>query len=439
MLASPRPADPLAPLQQLLVHLGLAGPGQVGQLGAHGGRLVSVHHEAVLSGRGEPSVPIKGGLSHMHQRVRGDEVGHWGQFMCLDGIDRQSQYRLATFGACKQPGQDIVRGPQGCPLDPGDQRRRLSGQQTRRVVVDPRREAVGHQGHVRTPADLRPGAWLGGVAKDDDSRPAAARVPAQVSDPDCIPHAQALSPRAASHTVAQNPTINKCMSDARPPPYIHSNSPCGTVTRMTAPRRLNAGQRRPYDPESLLAVAVSVFNTRGYDGTTMEHLSAAAGIGKSSIYHHVTGKEDLLERALNRALTAMSGILDSIDPQDSALDQLAGVVRRSVETLMHELPYVTLLLRVRGNSAVERAALQRRREFEARVVELVAHAEKEGSVTCALDPPLTTRLIFGLVNSVSEWYRPESGMEAPDIPDAVVALVMHGLAPSRSPAAAEVR
>ena len=64
-----------------------------------------------------------------------------------------------------------------------------------------------------------------------------------------------------------------------------------------------------------------------------------------------------MERALNRALTAMSGILDSIDPQDSALDQLAGVVRRSVETLMHELPYVTLLLRVRGNSAVERAAL----------------------------------------------------------------------------------
>lgn len=208
---------------------------------------------------------------------------------------------------------------------------------------------------------------------------------------------------------------------------------------MTAPRATKAGQRRPYDTESLLAVAVSVFNTRGYDGTTMEHLSAAAGIGKSSIYHHVTGKEDLLQRALHRALTALSGILDEIDPQESALGQLAGVVRRSVETLIRELPYVTLLLRVRGNSSVERAALQRRREFDARVVELVARAVKEGSVASALDPPLTTRLIFGMVNSVSEWYRPESDMEAPDIPDAVVALVMHGLAPPRFPAAAEAR
>jgi len=200
---------------------------------------------------------------------------------------------------------------------------------------------------------------------------------------------------------------------------------------MTAPRRTRAGQRRPYDSESLLAVAVSVFNTRGYDGTTMEHLSAAAGIGKSSIYHHVAGKEDLLQRALDRALTALFGVLEDIDPQDSAVDQLAGVVRGSVEVLIRELPYVTLLLRVRGNSRIERAALQRRREFDARVTELVRHALRDGGVTSSLDPSLTTRLIFGLVNSVSEWYRPDRGTEAHDIPEAVVAFVMHGLAPCR--------
>ena len=204
---------------------------------------------------------------------------------------------------------------------------------------------------------------------------------------------------------------------------------------MTAPRRARAGQRRPYDTDSLLAVAVGVFNTRGYDGTTMEHLSAAAGIGKSSIYHHVAGKEDLLQRALDRALTALSGTLDDIDPHASALDQLASVVRRSVETLMRELPYVTLLLRVRGNSRIERAAMQRRREFDARVVELVGRALKEGEVAPGLDPALTTRLIFGMVNSVSEWYRPDRGAESAGIPEALVALVMHGLAapePARS-------
>lgn len=200
---------------------------------------------------------------------------------------------------------------------------------------------------------------------------------------------------------------------------------------MTEPRRAKVGQRRPYDAESLLAVAVGVFNTRGYDGTTMEHLSAAAGISKSSIYHHVAGKEDLLHRALDRALTALFQILEEVDPEASAIDELAAVVRRSVQTLMRELPYVTLLLRVRGNSRVERAAMQRRREFDVQVVELVRLALHDGEVTSPVDPALTTRLIFGLVNSVAEWYRPERGMEAPDIPEAVVALVMRGLAPVR--------
>jgi AcrR family transcriptional regulator len=171
----------------------------------------------------------------------------------------------------------------------------------------------------------------------------------------------------------------------------------------------------------------------------MEHLSAAAGIGKSSIYHHVAGKEDLLQRALDRALNALFSILDHVDPQANSLDQLATVVRRSVETLMRELPYVTLLLRLRGNSRVERDALQRRREFDARVVELVGRALTDGSVTRGLDPALTTKLIFGMVNSVSEWYRPERGPDATDIPDAVVALVMHGLTPSRGTASLEGR
>ncbi len=72
-------------------------------------------------------------------------------------------------------------------------------------------------------------------------------------------------------------------------------------------------RRDTYTPESLLTVAVQVFIERGYDGTSMEHLSRAAGISKSSIYHHVRGKEELLRRAISRALDGLFGILQ--EPQ----------------------------------------------------------------------------------------------------------------------------
>ncbi|HEY3483270.1 MAG TPA: helix-turn-helix domain-containing protein, partial [Streptomyces sp.] len=44
---------------------------------------------------------------------------------------------------------------------------------------------------------------------------------------------------------------------------------------------MTMSKRDTYTPDSLLAVAVEVFNERGYDGTSMEDLSRVAGISKS--------------------------------------------------------------------------------------------------------------------------------------------------------------
>ena len=66
--------------------------------------------------------------------------------------------------------------------------------------------------------------------------------------------------------------------------------------------------RPGYDLDSLLAVAVKVFNDKGYDGASMEVLAKKLGITKSSIYHHVSGKSELLELALSRALNALFAV-----------------------------------------------------------------------------------------------------------------------------------
>ena len=185
--------------------------------------------------------------------------------------------------------------------------------------------------------------------------------------------------------------------------------------------------RTAYTVESLLAVTVDVFNERGYDGTSMEDLSRAAGISKSSIYHHVRGKEELLRLAVGRALDGLFGILaEPAATGGTAVARLEHVVRRTAEVLLAELPYVTLLLRVRGNTATEQWALERRREFDHRVAELVRAAVADGELRSDVEPRLATRLLFGMINSIVEWYRP--GTKAADgVADAVVRLAFDGL------------
>jgi AcrR family transcriptional regulator len=193
----------------------------------------------------------------------------------------------------------------------------------------------------------------------------------------------------------------------------------------TAARRGRPG----YDLDRLLLVAARTFTERGYEGTSMEDLAKRLGITKSAIYHHVEGKEELLRLATNRALDGLSAVTAEALALDApAIDRLEHVVRRSVEVLVDELPFVTLLLRVRGNTAVERRALARRRELDHAIAALVAQAESDGDVRPDVDPALTTRLLFGMVNSLVEWYRPaRAGTSTAELADAVCKVAFEGL------------
>ncbi|OXM47432.1 TetR/AcrR family transcriptional regulator [Amycolatopsis alba] len=194
---------------------------------------------------------------------------------------------------------------------------------------------------------------------------------------------------------------------------------------MTTPARRG---RPGYDLESLLQVAVRLFNERGYDGTSMEDLSRKLGITKSAIYHHVPSKEELLRLAVDRALNGLFAVAAETESfEGRAIEKLEHLVRGSVLVLVEQLPFVTLLLRVRGNTKIERAALARRREFDRLVTDLVKQAETEGDVRPDIDPAVTARLLYGMVNSLIEWYRPRRGSAGTELADAVCKIAFEGL------------
>jgi AcrR family transcriptional regulator len=185
--------------------------------------------------------------------------------------------------------------------------------------------------------------------------------------------------------------------------------------------------RKPYDIDSLTDVALRVFADRGYDGASMDDVARAAGITKASIYHHVSGKEALLERGLGRALDALFAILDEPAAHDGrAIDRLRHIIGRVAETTMHLLPELTVLFRIHGASRSERNAVDRRRAFDRLVTEIIAQAQRDGDVRRDLEPRLVARLIFGMSNSVVEWYR-HGSLTREAIAGAVTALAFDGI------------
>jgi len=180
----------------------------------------------------------------------------------------------------------------------------------------------------------------------------------------------------------------------------------------------------------VLRRAIGLFNRKGYEGTSIADLAAELGFSKSAIYHHVPSKEHLLAQALDEALDELTAVVR--DAQDesgggTAYERLRSVVRRSAGVLVAHQPAVTLLLRVRGNSPVEKEALARRRWIDAQLAQLVRAAAAEGAIRDDLPPELVSRLIFGMVNSLVEWFRPDGEMTVSAVADAITAIAFDGL------------
>jgi AcrR family transcriptional regulator len=192
--------------------------------------------------------------------------------------------------------------------------------------------------------------------------------------------------------------------------------------------RPSARERRPYNSDAILDLAVRVFLERGYDGASLDDIARAAGITKASIYYHVRSKEELLARGVGRAFEALYAVLDEpVAKSGSAAERLRHIVRRTIEITVAMLPEVALLLRVRGNTRAERRIVERRREFDHLIARCVARAQRAGDLRRDVDPRLATRLLFGMLNSITEWYRPEGELDADGIAEAVFKIAFDGL------------
>ncbi|WP_311521874.1 TetR/AcrR family transcriptional regulator [uncultured Corynebacterium sp.] len=188
--------------------------------------------------------------------------------------------------------------------------------------------------------------------------------------------------------------------------------------------------RPGYSREDVIRAAVRAFTARGYDATSMDNVASELGISKSALYHHISSKEEILELTVVQALKRLEAVAEEMAAADvSAGERVRGLLRGSIEVLCSDPKSVALLLRLRGNSEVERSALGRRRTLTRSVIPLVEAAQEEGAIRSDIEAPLLTRMIFGMINSTSDWYEPEGRIDAEELASTFESVIFGGLAP----------
>ena len=200
------------------------------------------------------------------------------------------------------------------------------------------------------------------------------------------------------------------------------------------PSSTTAGRGRPgYAREDVIRIAVEEFNARGYEATSMGALAERLGLSKSAIYHHIASKEEILVEATGKALEELRAVVDgALEASDDPVEQLRLLIAGTTRVLCEYPAYVRLLLRLRGNTDVELAIMERRRGITRALVDVVERAQAEGALRTDLEAGVVARLIFGMINSIVEWYKPEGQYAPADLAAITPEMVFTGIVRARS-------
>lgn len=180
----------------------------------------------------------------------------------------------------------------------------------------------------------------------------------------------------------------------------------------------------------ILAAAVELFAHHGYDGTSVAQVIARAGVAKGGFYHHFASKEALLYEVygdlISRQLAAMDDIVAMRLPAGATLRALiADLVGSTAASARQALVF----FREQHRLGDERTAAYRaaRRRYHDTVKRIVRDAQASGEFAHVSSPEMITFTIFGVINELPLWYRPQGRQRPAQIADELADLVLAAL------------
>lgn len=181
----------------------------------------------------------------------------------------------------------------------------------------------------------------------------------------------------------------------------------------------------------ILDTAEQLFAERGYHATSMRDLARAVELQGGSLYSHISGKEELLWRILERAADDFNAAITPIVASDSApIEKLRAAIHAHVRVVANNLDAATVYFhewKFLGDPQ-RSVFLQRRNHYEQTLRALVAEAVAAGNFR-EVEPKWATLLILSAANWLYQWYDPDGPLSPDEIADNFIEMIFQGLLP----------
>jgi TetR/AcrR family transcriptional repressor of nem operon len=169
--------------------------------------------------------------------------------------------------------------------------------------------------------------------------------------------------------------------------------------------------------QKIVADTAPLFNTRGFEGTSVTDLMTATGLKKGGIYRHFGSKEELAAEAFDYAWNAARiarepDIDERVDP--------VGWLRAHIDNLVSRRPAIaggcpilnTAIEADDGNQVLRTRVARALRAWIARVEKVLVLAVRKGTIQTGIDPGAVATVIVSTLEGALMISRLEKNGEA---------------------------
>jgi AcrR family transcriptional regulator len=184
--------------------------------------------------------------------------------------------------------------------------------------------------------------------------------------------------------------------------------------------------------------AAKIICEKGYDAASMNDIADAVGLTKAGIYHHISGKRDLLFRVMNFGLDELEE--EVIEPARQITDpeeRLRAIITKHVQLIArHSTPEgnnpVTIVIEeVAGLTPAHRRKInQRKRAYVDFIRDTLESLAGEGKLN-NVDVTAAGFSLVGMIEWLSRWYNPRGRLKPEDLSEEVTKIAFGGLLKQR--------
>lgn len=187
----------------------------------------------------------------------------------------------------------------------------------------------------------------------------------------------------------------------------------------------------------ILQVAAELLAERGYAGTTLADIAAAAGTQAGSLYYHFDSREQLAEIVLTTgARAAMAhtvAAVEALPERATARRRLETAITAHVEFMLERSPAALAGARAVGQlpAAVDAPLQKVFRVYGRFFAALLDAAVADGFIDPGVDVSAVRMLVVGAANWTTEWFSPRGSLSAEEIAKLLCRMIFDGLGTGR--------